>query len=254
MWMDYCGICPRGSPLGALKPTKLNQMKKIIAVTAILVAATAGLRAEESSVAATIDLTYASKYIFRGVVLGEQAFHPSVEVSYSDFYAGVWGNEPLGSKDTYPDNNEWDFYVGKTFALSDVTTLDVGYTFYYYPEKMIDKGTDEFYVGINFDANGFSPGFYVYYDQDLEAWTYQGSVGTSFPIESFGTSLDLTATLGRVDGSGGFEYTYWSVGAAVPFKLSEKSTVTAGASFASHDIDGLDDDNLALTVSYTFSF
>lgn len=229
-------------------------MKKIIAVTAILVTATAGLWAEESSVAVTVDLTYASKYIFRGVVLGEQAFHPSVEVSYADFYAGVWGNVPLGSKNTYPNNEEWDLYVGKTFAITDIASLDAGYTLYHYPQLSSGDSTSEVYLGMNWDVQGFSPGVYAYYDFDLEAFTIQGSVGTSIPLEAFGASLDLTATLGHVEGPSGFDYTYWSVGGAVPFKLSENSTLTAGASFASHDISGLDDNNLAATVSYTFSF
>jgi uncharacterized protein (TIGR02001 family) len=228
-------------------------MKKIIAVTAILVTASTGLWAQESSVGVSVDLTYASKYLFRGVVLGEQAFHPSVEVTYGDFYAGVWGNLPLGSKNTYPDNEEWDFYLGKSFALSDIASLDVGYTLYHYPSLSSGESTSEVYVGMNWDVQGFSPSIYAYYDFDLEAFTVQGSVGTSIPLESLGASLDLTASLGRVDGDG-FAYTYWSVGAAVPYKLSDSSTITAGVSFASHDISGLDDNNFAGTVSYTFGF
>jgi uncharacterized protein (TIGR02001 family) len=227
-------------------------MKKIIAVTAILMAASAGLWAE-GSVGVTVDATYASKYIFRGVVLGKHAFHPSVELSYSDFYAGIWGNVALDGKDDYPDNEEWDFYFGKSFAITDIASLDVGYTYYYYPEVSSNNGTQEVYLGMNWDVQGFSPGVYAYYDFDLETFTIQGSVGTSLPLEQMGTSLDLTATLGHVDGDG-FSYTYWSLGAALPFKLSERSTLTAGVTFGTHDISGLDDNNIAGTLSYTFGF
>ena len=67
---------------GALKPTKQNQMKKIIAVTAMVMVASAGLWAQEpAAIGLTVDATYASKNIFRGVVLGEHAFHPSAEIS-----------------------------------------------------------------------------------------------------------------------------------------------------------------------------
>ena len=76
--MDYCGSCPWGPLRGALKPTKQNQMKKIIAVTAMLMVATAGLRAEEPTVGVTVDSTFETKYIFRGLVLGEDALHPSI--------------------------------------------------------------------------------------------------------------------------------------------------------------------------------
>jgi len=218
----------------------------------MLMVASAGLRAE-GEVGVTVDATYASKYIFRGVVLGEQAIHPSIEFSYGDFYAGIWGNVAAGKKSEYPDNEEWDFYIGKGFTLSDVTSLDVGYTYYYYPEISGSSGTSEAYVGLNWDIQGFSPSIYAYYDFDLEAFTVQGSVGTSIPLEAVGASLDLSASLGRVDGDG-FSYTYWSLGAAVPFQLSESSTLTPGVTFASHDISGLDDNNVAATLSWTFSF
>ena len=221
----------------------------------MVMVASAGLWAQEpAAVGLTVDATYASKYIFRGVVLGEHAFHPSAEVSYSDFYAGVWGNVALSKKDEYPDNEEWDFYFGKSFGLTDIMSLDVGYTYYYYPEFSSDNGTQEVYVGANWDISGFSPGVYAYYDFDLEAFTLQGSVGTSIALEGMGTSLDLSATLGHVDADNGFSYTYWSVGAAMPFKLGEKSTITAGVTFGTHDIDGLDDNNIAGTLSYTFAF
>jgi hypothetical protein len=108
-------------------------------------------------------------------------------------------------------------------------------------------------VGINWDVDGFTPGFYAYYDFTLEAFTFQGSVGTSIPLGGLGSSLDLSAALGAVDGDG-FSYTYWSLGAAIPFQVSEKSTVTIGGTFASHDISGLDDNNLTGSVSYTFAF
>ncbi len=220
-----------------------------------MMVAAAGLQAAGDSVSVTADVTYASKYIFRGVVLGENAFHPSVEVSANDFYAGVWANIPLGSRSEYPDNEEFDFYFGRNFKLSDVVSLDAGYTYYYYPqlEGVPHHGPSEVYLGINFDANGFFPAAYAYYDFDKKAWTFQGSVGTSIPLQTVGASLDLTATLGHGDASG-FNYTYWSLGAAVPYRLSDQATITAGVTFASHGIDGLKDDNVAGSLSFTFGF
>lgn len=222
----------------------------------MMVMAASGLRAAEDSLSVTADVTYASKYIFRGVVLGEHAFHPSIEVSGKNFYAGVWANTPLGSRSEYPDNEEYDFYLGRNFQLSDVVSLDAGYTYYYYPELdgVPHHGTSEVYLGLNWDVNGFFPSVYAYYDFDLEAWTFQGSVGTSIPIEAAGASLDLTATLGHVEVNGGFNYTYWSLGAAIPYKLSDRATITPGVTFASHGIGGLKDDNVSGSLSFTFAF
>ena len=221
----------------------------------MLMVATAGLRAEDAAptVGVSVDATFETKYLFRGLVLGEDAVHPSIELSYSDFYAGIWGNAALGKKDSYPDNQEWDFYAGKNFKVSDTTSLDAGFTYYYYPEVHSDNDTHEGYIGINWDVSGFTPAVYAYYDFTLDAFTLQGSVGTSVPLEELGSSLDLTASLGRVDGDG-FDYVYWSVGASVPFKLSDSSTLTVGATFASNDLEGADDNNFSGSVGYSFSF
>jgi len=221
----------------------------------MMMVAAAGLQAADDPVSVTVDATYETKYLFRGVQLADDSFHPSVEVSSGDFYAGVWGNIAFGSYSKFPDNREWDIYFGKNIALSDIATLDVGLTYYWYPEVPASStgSTTEVYVGMNWDVQGFSPGLYAYYDFTLKAWTLQTSIGTSIPLERLGASLDLSAGLGHVDGDG-FNYTYWSLGASVPVKLSEKSTITIGGTFASHDISGLDDNNLTGSLSYTFAF
>ena len=212
-----------------------------------------GLRAADDQMTVTLDVSYTSKYIFRGVQLGENAFQPSLELSASDFYFGVWGNTPVGSDNQFEDNLEFDFYLGKNITLSDSTALDIGYTYYFYPElpSGSQRGTSEVYVGVNFSAGGLQPALYAFYDFDLEAWTFQGSVGTSIPLEKIGASLDLTATLGHVTADGGFSYTYWGLGAAIPMRLSERTTVTLGTFYSTHDITGLRDDHIGASLSLT---
>lgn len=229
-------------------------MKKTIAIAAF--AAALSLQASDGGLTVTTDFSYATKYIFRGVQLGGDAVHPSIEVSVGDFYTGVWANIPVGGRSTFPNNEEFNLYLGRNIKLSDTIGLDAGYTYYYFPElpKGAERGRSEIYLGMNFDAGSILPGLYAFYDFDREAFTIQGSVGTSLPLETIGASLDLTAAVGHVDSQTRVSYTYWSLGASIPFRLSDRATITLGGTYASHNIDGLDDDNLGASLSLTLGF
>ena len=198
------------------------------------------------------DQTFGSEYVFRGILLADSAAHPSIEAGVDDAYFGIWGALPLEKRNSKGYIDEWDFYAGYGYALSDTVSFDFGATLYYYP---IDQADDTFeaYAGINWDLERWTPGIYGYYDFDLETWTIQGSIGTSVPMADAGTSLDLSATLGHVSPNDADSYTYYGISAVVPYQLSKSSSVSAGIHWASHNIDGLDDNHLYFTVSATFS-
>lgn len=221
-------------------------MKKIVL---ILAAVTAGLslRAEEaaapapaSSYSVTVDFPYATKYVFRGAQLAKQSLQPSVEVATGSFTFGVWTNQPI----TDNTDNEIDFYAGYGVQLNDAWKVDTGVCLYYYPELDTGGGADsttwEPYIGVVGSVSGFSPGVYFYYDATLKVYTYQGQVGYSIALEPAGASLDFSAALGRVDPKSGSGYTYYSLGASVPFKISEKGTFTIGVNYTHNNIAGGD--------------
>lgn len=218
-------------------------MKKTVLIIAAL-AVSLGLRAQEeapqSSYSVSVDFTYASKYVFRGVQLAEGAFQPSVEVSAGDFTIGLWTAQPVTSN----IDNEIDLYAGYSIALNDAWSLDTGLTLYYYPEldtsTGLDRTTWEPYIGISGEVGGFSPGVYLYYDATLKSFTYQGQLGYSIALEPAGASLDFSFALGRVDPDAGSGYTYYSAGVSVPFTLSENATLTIGVNFDGNSITGGD--------------
>lgn len=219
-------------------------MKNKLFIIAALCAFALGLRAEEakpaSSYAVTMDFTYGTKYVFRGTHLAKDTLFPSVEVSAGPITAGVWSAQPI------VDNidNEIDFYVGYGADLSDGWSLDVGACLYYYPELDKSTGADattfEPYVGVSGSLGGVSPGAYVYYDTKLEVLTVEGSIGYSVALEPAGASLDFSAVLGRADPKSGSSTTYYSLGAAVPFAISETGTITVGVNYTHNNIAGGD--------------
>lgn len=205
------------------------------------------------SYSVTMDFPYAGKYVFRGRESAKESIQPSIEIASGNFYAGLWMNQPI----TNNTDNEIDFYAGYFVPLNEFWKVDVGGTFYYYPEADTSAAiehTFEGYVGITGTVSGFTPGLYSYYDFDLKQFVIQGSVGYSVPLKEVGTSLDFTFTLGNVSPDEGEDYRYWGVGLNLPYKLTDKATVAVGAQYVSNDIDGADDDFLWFTAGLTVGF
>lgn len=228
-------------------------MKKIL-VLAVAALATTGVARADYSLSS--DLTYASEYIFRGIQLGDNTLHPSIELTQGDFYLGMWAALPIDQVESKGWTNEFDFYLGYTKELSDKASVDLGVTYYYYPDGEVEEST-EAYLGMTFDVGGFTPSGYAYYDFDLEALTLQGSIGYSIPMAGAGTSLDLSATYGYVEPDEGDSYSYYGASAQVPYKLNENATLTFGVHYASNDIDDVfdvDDDFFYYTAGVTIGF
>ena len=231
-------------------------MKKIIIALAAL-AAGLGLRAADpapaSSYSITADFTYAGKYVFRGVKLANQSFQGTLKGTTGDFYAGLWTNQPL----TDNIDNEIDFFAGYGGKLNDNWTIDGGLTVYYYPQldtsTGADRATTEAYVGLNGTYGAFTTGLYAYYDFTLEAFTVQATGGYSIPVNEK-ASLNVLATLGNVSPKGGGGYTYYGLGATLPYKINDAATFTVGLQWASHNIDLVDDNHLYFTAGFTFAF
>lgn len=225
-------------------------MKNTAIILAALVAG-ASLQAQEpaSSYTITVDFPYTSEYVFRGTKFAEDSFQPSVEIAKDNWYAGVWTNQPITSN----IDNEIDFYVGMGLPLNDTWKVDTGATLYYYPEldesSGLDTTTFEGYVGITGTVSGFTPSFYTYYDFTLEAWAFQGAVGYSIPLADK-VSLDITGTVGLVNPDLGDNYTYYGVGAVLPYKLTDKATASVGIQYATNDVTG-SEDNLFFTTGIT---
>jgi len=225
--------------------------------TAILLAALlsgASLLADDAPAASynvTVDFPYTTKYVFRGVQYAEGAFQPSVKLTSGDFYAGIWASAPVDKGYEL----EIDYYAGYTFKLPNAWSLDVGTTLYSYPglNGGGDKTTFEPYLGLNGSFGAVTSATYLYYDFTLDALTIQETVGYSIPIDST-MSLNLSANLGRVEPDAGSGYTYYGVGVAVPYKLSDKATVTVGAQYADHDLDGVDGGHFWGTLGFTYTF
>jgi uncharacterized protein (TIGR02001 family) len=233
-------------------------MKKLTFLLAALVSG-ASLSAQDPapapapapSYSVTVDFPYATKYVFRGVSYAKDSLQPSVKLIAGGFYAGIWANAPLDKGYEL----EIDYFAGYNFTLKEGWTLDVGATLYSYPglNGGGDKTTFEPYVGLNGSFGSVTSATYLYYDTTLDVFTAQQTFGYSIPLDEK-ASFNLAATLGHASPDSGSGYTYYGLGATVPYKLNDKATVTVGAQYASHDLDGVEDNHFWATLGFTYAF
>jgi uncharacterized protein (TIGR02001 family) len=207
-------------------------------------AAQAAQAAKSSALSVTADISYVSHYVFRGLLVADDAVQPSIEATYGDFYAGVWYSDALDSFDQGNGgitSSETDLYVGYNYKVSESIKLDVGVTRYLYEGQSTDD-TTEFYIGASFDTF-LKPSVYAYYSEEANnagVATYTASIGHSIALGFIHSSLDLSALVGFVNAYDNEEYVYGVLSAAIPYKLSENATLTVGVDYVANDDDRLD--------------
>lgn len=237
-----------------------NILAALAATCAIGTIASAQLDTSDVSVSATVG--YESEYVFRGVQLAPGSIQASVEVAFAGAYVGVWTNQPVlndGASGLSVDN-EVDFYAGYGFAVSDLVELDVGATYYVYPEtpNAALEDTLEVFVGASFDL-ALSPSIYVYYDFDIEVVTVETSIGHSIDLADMapGTSIEIGGTLGWVDPDGGSDYFYAGATADLVYSFTDNASLSLGVRGTKNDLPravGFNRANFWYGLSFTAGF
>jgi uncharacterized protein (TIGR02001 family) len=211
----------------------IKQTTLALAALAIGASAQSAQAAEASKLSVTLETSYVSDYVFRGVRYAEASIQPSVEATYGDFYAGIWHTSALS--DNAASGTETDLYAGYGFKINDTFSLDAGLTRYAYNGGSPSTDSTEVYIGVKANVL-LSPSLYYYYDFDGDYSSLEASIGYSLPIEAIKSSLDFTAKLGYILADENFafgddNFTYGSLGVAVPYKLSDSATLTVGVDY-----------------------
>ena len=196
----------------------------------LLIVSTAISLAEEYTI--NVDLTFDTKYVFRGTQLADDVFHPSVEFAQGDFYAGIWAAQPIENRGVPEEwTDEVDFYVGQGWALGEKTSLDIGAAHYYFPKG---EGSTEPFIGLTREIRSVAASVYLYRDVDLGVTTSESSARYSLPL-SGKTSLDLGAHFGLIDGDDFGKYLYYGADVLVPIQLKENAIFSFGVHYDDSD-------------------
>jgi len=138
-------------------------------------------------------IAYESQYVFRGKKIADSSMQPKAEVGMqlsanSNFYIGAWANEPVsrrsGTGSAQFQQDEMDLYAGVYYDLPGNVAVDVGDTYYWYPEAggssvatpqgvPLDR-SDEAYIGfiyntVSFLGYNFNPAVYYYHDMNKDS-------------------------------------------------------------------------------------
>lgn len=189
---------------------------KHFTLAAILLGATAissSAYAQDDGIHPTSSISSVSEYVFRGVSLGGSSIQPSTEISTdAGITVGAWYSAGLGS-DSSVQADEIDFYASYTLPIDSAFSLEIGGTYYHYPQSgsLFETeggaaGSYEVYGAVGLEDVFLSPAATVYYDFTLENLTVEGSIGHSVPLPRDGWRADLGLTGGLVDSDAGFDY------------------------------------------------
>ena len=221
---------------------------KQLTLAAALLCATAfasSAHAQDSELSVTTGFDYASQYVFRGISFSDDAIQPLVEATYGNFTLGGWGSIAIGENSPVA-GDEFDLYFGYSVPLDSSISLDIGGTYYHFPQggdffetEGGAAGTYEVNASLGLGELPLAPSVTGYYDFTLEAFTLEGSAGHSLALGE-SNSLDLGLTLGLVDGTDGFSYEWGTASAAVSHAFTDDVSAYIGANFTVNSEDVLD--------------
>jgi len=223
-------------------------MKKFTFAAALLAATTItpAAFAQDSDISFSAGTDAVSEYVFRGTSLGAESLQPYAEVSVGGFTAGLWSSLGFGDNSDV-QGDEIDFYAGYSLPLDGSVSVDVGITYYHYPQGGAlfetedgNAGSYEVYASAGFGDLPLSPSASVYYDFTFETLTLEGSVGHSIPLSSEDWSADLGLTVGHVEADGGGDYQWATAGASLGKSFDNDVSFYVGANFTVNS----DDDKL----------
>ena len=257
-------------------------MKKgIVLVTAMILFSTGATWAQEP-IGVDVDLTWVSKYIWRGFDKTDDkaAFQPSVNFDLgSGFSFNVWSSQPASSRGgasvSNVDAEEWNYTVTYANSLWDgetyATNYAVSWRYYDYPDRgSEDADMQEFNIDFAWPdlcPMGVVPGYtYIY------MWSARGdglAAPTGGPMHMFSMSYDLDVTelpnplsLGVAavynDGTGGEEVNHdwshilWSIKTSLDCGVG---TLSPGVYYQTSMNDSVNsEDEFWCGISYGFSF
>ena len=227
---------------------------KIIGCTAVLAffSALSADKVAAEDIGAEVSVGYDTDYMFRGVNLGQDLLWSDVNVSTSlsdglDLGVGAWYANVADDA----GNDELDIYAGLSTSMGDMS-VDLGATYYYYPDPTAGEGTLEFGIGLGTSAGPIDLSLGLYYDIDLEAAYYEVGAATSFDLTDT-MAVDVGGAIGNADGDTLTALTF-TIG--VPITLSDSASLSpyVGVNIPLDDYEEEFGDDIYSGLSLTVGF
>lgn len=187
------------------------------------------------------DLSYASRYVFRGVERAGSSAQAIVEFSQDDVRGGVWTNLPFAGG----AGREVNLNAAYLWPATEGLTLEASVVHAWFSDAPAGDTRRTFEAGLTATLSpgyGFTPSFAYYHDFRLRADTVQVALARSVALAKLGAFLDLNLFAGwatgddwRPDAPGPRRhdsYGYWGAEAHLPYRVGPHSTVIAGLHYS----------------------
>ena len=174
---------------------------KILMIVMILLIAVPLAQAEEGELGVTLDVTYVSRYIFRGMDLAasnHSAFQPSIDIDLwgTGFGFNIWHTQSR----KHVNDQELDFtvYYGNTLMEGDALQTDyaLSWVYYSYPDTSRSGGADEMDVIVSLAwpeicPMGIVPSYTYAYVWQADGGNKSGFRHYEGSVHTFGLGYDL---------------------------------------------------------------
>lgn len=253
-------------------------MKKLVICMALILAMGMAFAlpktasAEKLEVTADASVAFASKYVWRGMLLVDDwVAQPSVTVGVAGFSFNFWGDYNLTDQNSRKNKfDEIDLTLSYEFAI-DKFSIPVGIIHYTFPNVDGALDTTEVFAGVSYDWI-VTPAINVYYDADEAHGFYiNGSLGYSYELPSpdkmMTWSVDLAVGIGWASsdynsfyyGVDESHFTDWNAGLSIPIGIGEYFSITPAVTYTalvdSEIADTTDNDkNTLFVITFGASF
>ena len=239
-------------------------MKKTIVLTSSLLLLTSLFASAESheshekqgvwdELTAQATFGFESEQVDEGQQAADAIITNNLELSLNGIYGGVETTLPV--HDDSNKNYEVNFYIGYTTLLENIITLDIGYTYNWFPENRSNEDnvsdTHEYSLSLSLEAP-FNPSISFANDIDKDQIILELSTNHTVDLASIAanTELELNAYLGMVDTddlgadqtsntrdnrSDANGYTYWGVSADYIYNFSDNAQGSLGVRYAANN-------------------
>lgn len=187
------------------------------------------------------DLSYASRYVFRGLERAGGSTQATLEMARDSLRGGLWASLPA----TGDGAREVNLNAAYVWSAGDELTLETTARAYWLGGASavgVEHSFEAGLVATLVPVNGFTPSFAYYHDFRLRADTVQAALAYSIALTRLGAFLDLNFFAGwgtgadwRPDAPGPRRrdsYGYWGAEVHLPYRVGPHSTLIAGLHYA----------------------
>ena len=224
----------------------------LLTIVILLLVTNSMAQAQENQLGVTLDLTYSSKWLTKGMYgYGQQgALFKTIDL---DFYGTGLGLEVTHRNSTssgYVDMQRFDYrpyykstlFEGETYATT--YNLSVGYEHYTGLARDVANTTFEWIFAFfwpNIMPDGLIPNYIAHYEypagsgythHDVTGWTHRFGLGYNLNVTELPQALYISGEIAYTDGLGGktkdHDWSYAAFSLSTKFNLTDNLTFTPG--------------------------